>query len=45
MKKNNYNIKKDSYIEDALKSIDLNALGLIFIRLTRYLIVKLKFNE
>ena len=31
MKKNNYSIKKDSCIEDALKSINLNALGLIFI--------------
>ena len=31
MKKNNYSIKKDKNIEDALKCIELNELGLIFI--------------
>ena len=31
MKKNNYSIKKDKKIEDALKCIELNGMGLIFI--------------
>ena len=31
MKKNNYSIKKDKNIRDALKYIELNELGLVFI--------------
>ena len=31
MKTNNYSIEKDKNIEDALKLIELNGLGLIFI--------------